>query len=87
MDLNIPPQIIEDALPYLLIRHIFVHSDGKPNQEFKEKYPLIKLDSKGRIDLSSLSLVVIQKRVKKLIETIDQKMLDKKFFSSEETQN
>jgi len=87
LDLNIPPQIIEDALPYLLIRHIFVHSDGKPNQEFKEKYPLIKLDSKGRIDLSSLSLVVIQKRVKKLIETIDQKMLDKKFFSSEETQN
>lgn len=87
LDLKISSQTIEDALPYLLIRHIFVHSDGKPDKEFKEKYPEFKLNQKGQIDLLKLSLVDIQEKVKKLIESIDKKMLNKNYFPSKEIQN
>jgi hypothetical protein len=52
LDLQINESLINDALPYLLIRHIFVHEDGKPSSEFRNKYPIIRLNSKGRIDLT-----------------------------------
>ena len=87
LDLNIPDKTIKEALPYLLIRHIFVHSDGKPDEEFKEKYPQFKLNKKGQIDLLQSSLIDIKEKVKNLIESIDNKMLSKNFFPSKEIQN
>lgn len=52
LGLNIQQNLIDDAVPYMTCRHIFVHSDGKPNDEFKQKYQDIHLDDKGRIALN-----------------------------------
>ena len=87
LGLGISSQTIDSALPYLLIRHIFVHSDGKPDKEFREKYPGFKLNEKGQIDLLKLSLVDVQEKVRILIESIDEKMLSRSFFPPKEIQN
>lgn len=87
LGLNIPEKVIKEALPYLLIRHIFVHSDGKPDKDFKEKYPQFKLDEKKKINLLKLSINDIKDKVKELIRMIDEKMLEKGFFPKNEIQN
>ena len=87
LGLNIPEKVIKEALPYLLIRHIFVHSDGKPDKDFKEKYPQFKLDEKKKINLLKLPINDIKDKVKKLIRMIDEKMLEKNFFPNNEIQN
>ncbi len=84
LGLNVTDEIIQAALPYLKIRHIFVHSDGKPNQEFKEKYPDIALDRKERIALSSEFAIEAYNTVLELMKDIDQDMLNKNYISSSE---
>lgn len=84
LGLGIPKEIIEKAIPYLEIRHIFVHSDGKPCETFKNKYPEIKLEPKGRILLNFSFAQAAYSAVKNLILTIDNKMMNKEFFSSSE---
>lgn len=87
LDLQIPQDYIFEALPYLEIRHIFVHSDGKPNNKFIEGHPNFKLDQKGRIDVLKLSINEIREKITTLVKEIDKKMLEKNFFSDGETQN
>lgn len=86
LDLNIDDNTINDALPYLLMRHFFVHEDGKPTNEFKEKHPEIRIDIKKRIVLSSSLLLDARLKVLKLISEIDQGILAKNFFPPEEIQ-
>ena len=69
-----------------LIRHIFVHSDGKPNQEFREKYPQFKLNQKKQINVLDLPINKIMNKVKKIIKMIDKGMLEKGFFPEDEIQ-
>lgn len=87
LGLDIPDEAIEEVLPYLLIRHIFVHSDGKPNQEFREKYPQFKLNQKKQINVLDLPINKIMNKVKKIIKMIDKGMLEKGFFPEDEIQD
>lgn len=75
LGLVIEQPVIDAALPYLECRHIFVHSDGKPNAEFLTKYPEIHIDVKGRISLTAEFLSKDFKSVNKLLKTIDKEML------------
>lgn len=54
LGLNVDAALMEKAIPFLKCRHVFVHEDGVPNQEFRKNYPQIKRTPKGRIkaDLS-----------------------------------
>jgi len=86
LDLQLSQAAIDAALPYLLIRHYFVHEDGKPTREFKEEYPFVKLDTKKRIKLSYKFLMKAKENVIELVSEIDQKVLARDFFPEEEIQ-
>ena len=84
LDLEVDMNIVEQAIPYLEIRHIYVHSDGVPKQEFLEKYPYIKLDKKGRIGLSRNLLQKTRTKITALLQCIDNSMIAKGFMPVEE---
>lgn len=75
---------INDALPYLELRHIFVHSDGKPSSDFRAKYPFFKRDSKKRIELDINLARQAFEKVNKLLNSFDQGMISKQFLKQEE---
>lgn len=86
LDLQIDEIIINEALPYLLIRHIFVHADGKPSADFKSNYPTIKINTKGRIELTETLLLTAKTKIIELLNLIDQKVLAKGFFPTNQIQ-
>lgn len=75
LGLNIQQQLIDDAIPYLTCRHIFVHSDGKPNDDFKARYPHIILDTKQRIALNMTFLNAAFTAVNDLLKAYDAEMI------------
>lgn len=75
LGLNIEQGIIDAALPFLECRHIFVHSDGKPTQEFLNKHPNIRIDTKGRVNLTAEFLTKGFTAVNKLLFCIDKEMI------------
>lgn len=84
LGLNIAQELIDESIPYLKCRHIFVHSDGKPNDEFKEQYPDIRLDSKGRIALNMEFLNAAYKSVNDLLKAYDAEMISNHYISQTE---
>lgn len=84
LDLDVDSDIVEQAVPYLEIRHIYVHTDGVPKQEFLNKYPHIKLDKKGRIGLSRDLLQKTKTRITALLQSVDNSMIAKGFLPVEE---
>ena len=84
LGINIAQELIDESIPYLKCRHIFVHSDGKPNDEFKEKYPDIRLDSKGRIALNMEFLNAAYKSVNDLLKAYDAEMISNHYISQTE---
>lgn len=86
LGLNIQQNLIDDAVPYMTCRHIFVHSDGKPNDEFKQKYQDIHLDDKGRIALNMDFLNKAYVSINSLLKAFDEEMISKKYISIAEQQ-
>lgn len=86
LGLNIPQNMIDDAVPYMTCRHIFVHSDGKPNDDFIQKYPAIRLDEKGRIALNVEFLNKAYNSINALLKTFDDEMIAKNYISVAEQQ-
>ena len=84
LGLNIEQELIDKAIPYLTCSHIFVHSDGKPNDEFKEKHTIIRLDSKGRIALDMEFLNAAYKSVNDLLKAYDAEMIRNHYISQTE---
>ena len=84
LGLTIEQQLVDDALPFLEIRHIFVQSDGKPNSAFLEKYPTIQLDEHHRILLNSTFAKKAYDAVNNLLIAIDNDMISKNYISASE---
>lgn len=84
LGLKIKDSLIDEAMPYLLIRHIFVHSDGKPNSEFKQKYPNFKLNQKSRIDLNLDMVKMAYSKVESLLKDFDEKMIKANYIGRSE---
>lgn len=85
--LNINQQLIDNALPYLEARHIFVHSDGKPDQDFRNRYPAIQIDNNThRIALDAEFANNAYDAVKDLISAFDHEMIDRHYFPATEMQ-
>jgi hypothetical protein len=74
LGLSISDEVINDALLYLEMRHIFVHNDGKPSKQFTERYPSVKVNRKGRIDLTSIDLHFVKEKILALVNAIDLEM-------------
>ena len=84
LGLTIEQALIDAAIPYLETRHIFVHSDGKPCEEFKRKYPDIRLDKHNRIALNYSFANAAYNAINSLLQEIDNKMIEKNYISPTE---
>lgn len=88
LGLDICESLQTEAMPYLLLRHIFVHSDGKPDRDFKASYgSMFSLDNKGRISLQKQHLNEAKSKVDALITAFDQAMIKKNYFEHAELQH
>lgn len=85
LGLNVDPSIIKAAVTYLELRHFYVHSDGKPDNKFKEEHSDIKMKN-GRIALSKNLLLNARNKIIKLVENIDYEMIAKNYIPKEEMQ-
>ncbi|WP_429192961.1 hypothetical protein [Aeromonas salmonicida] len=72
--LNIDAELIEKALPFLEVRHLLVHSDGKASDEFKDKYPKVKL-SNDYVVINYTFINNMRKAIRNLIEAYDQEVI------------
>ncbi|MDE5574399.1 MAG: hypothetical protein K2I87_01635 [Bacteroidales bacterium] len=86
LDLSIKQQLIDKALPFLEIRHILVHSDGKPDQAFLKKNPTIEVDKEKKIVLNATFIEEAYDAVNSLLVAIDEAMEAKNYFSAAELQ-
>ncbi len=84
--LNVDEQLINDALPYLEVRHFLVHSDGKLSQEYIKKYPSIQHDKDGCVILSYTFICNMRSLVKSLICKFDEEVIAKNFLKESDTQ-
>lgn len=64
---------IKDTLPYLEVRHLLVHNDGRFDQSFKKRFPDFKTrtNSKKRIDLNLKFVQEVSEKIKSLIKEYD----------------
>lgn len=85
LGLKIDSDIIKEATTYLEIRHILVHSDGKPDNKFKENHPEIKLNN-SKISLSRNLIIKAKETIVKMIECIDSEMISKEYIPEDEIQ-
>lgn len=75
--LEVPDEVVNSALPYLEMRHILVHADGKIDKEFKKKYPMFKSDSKNRINLNYDIIIEATESVTQLVLEIDKQAVNR----------
>lgn len=87
LGINLQDKLVDDAVPYLEIRHILVHSDGKPTEEFKNKYPTIKLDKKRKISLNYKFAQSAYNSIDLLLKQIDSEMMNLNYLSNSEKVN
>lgn len=87
LGLGIDDNLLKQALPFLEVRHVFVHSDGKPNQDFIRKYPNMKLDAHHRIELNAIWIKNAYDAINKLLMAIDEEMIEKGYIPKSELQS
>lgn len=84
LGLEIDDQLINNALPYLEIRHFLVHSDAKPTDEFIQKYPQIRRRSNGCFLLDYTLICSVRESIKALIQAYDEEVIDKNLLKDED---
>ena len=85
LSLNIDDELINEAIPYLEVRHFLVHNDGKLTQEFIDKYPEIRHNN-GNIQLSYRLISCLKDAVIKLVAAFDKEVIDSNLLKDEDTQ-
>ena len=74
LELGVSEETLQNALPYLEARHKFVHDDGLADEQFKEKYPNVKLDKKGYIKLDKTIMDKVFGLMLQLVREYDERM-------------
>ena len=84
LKLDIDEKTIDNAMPYLDIRHLLVHTDGVASEEFMKRFPkilIIKETNKVKIDLRLL--LNMEKYVKEMVQEFDKKIIEKDLLSNQ----
>lgn len=84
LDLDLSLDLINDALPYLEVRHALVHTDGRLSEEFVEKYPHIPRKSNGCINLNYKLINNARQKIKALMEAYDFQVVQKNLLAQED---
>jgi len=75
LGLNIGDEIIHAALPYLEIRHLLVHRQGKADKDFCEKFPFISAEEDKLIDLKYNLISNARTAIVTLVKEFDKKIV------------
>ena len=86
LGLNVSDVIIDEALPYLEIRHLLVHSDGKPDEMFSQRYPNVEIE-RGRIKLNFSIVLQAYNAINQLVEEFDRQIMATGYIPRGEIQN
>ena len=79
LGLKLNQLIVNGAMPYLESRHILVHRDGKPDKDFKKRYPMISIrlhNNKEQILVNFHFIKNAKEKVYKLAQHIDEKLIE-----------
>jgi len=76
LGLNVEEKYFDAALPYLEVRHLLVHADGRLSDEYRAKYPHIKANN-GVVVLDYGLIVTAYKSVLALVQAFDMEALHK----------
>lgn len=80
LNLKIEDGLIAAALPYLDMRHSFVHQNGEVDEEFKTKYPQLQYKKK-KIFLNPDVIKSAKDAITNLAQEFDKKMIENAFFA------
>ena len=69
--ISIDQQIVDEVLPYLEMRHKFVHANGLVDEQFKSEYPMLSFDTDNYIILNKTVLSQLESKTTKLVNAID----------------
>ncbi len=75
--ISVEQQIIDEAMPYLEMRHKFVHTDGLVDEQFKADYPMLSFDAYNYIALNKTILSQLEIKLTKLVNAIDSDAISK----------
>lgn len=82
--LGVEEETINKAMPFLEARHVFVHADGFPDEDFRQKYPEMKITDKGQIKLNVTIMHHAVAQIRALITLFEQRMKEKNYFLNSE---
>ena len=75
--ISVDKKVIDDAIPYLEMRHKFVHTDGVVDEQFKLNYPMLSYNGDNYIRLNKTILFQLQSKITKLVNSIDSEAISK----------
>lgn len=75
LGLNIDEEIIQTAIPYLEIRHILVHRQGKADKQFCDRFPLIDAEVNKLINLKHSLILKARMAIVTLVKEFDKKIV------------
>lgn len=86
LNLGVPQATIDAALPYLEVRHLLVHADGKADQKFCDSFPAIGAIAGKKLKLDYTLLQQARVSICELVNAYDQKVVAGNVVLSNELQ-
>lgn len=83
LDLGVRTEVIEAALPYLELRHLLVHADGKADAAFCRSYPEIPAKVGEKVEITYELLQKAKKAIVNLVVAFDRKVVFKKVVGAD----
>ncbi len=75
LNLGIDNAILESALPYLDLRHILVHRDGRIDREFAARHPQLGLNEGDEFSLNHDKIVRARTAILALVQHFDERVI------------
>lgn len=86
LNLGVVQAAIDDALPYLEMRHLLVHADGVADEAFCRQFPTLGLASGAKIPMTNRVLQAAKKAIHALVAEIDAKVIQNNVVATADTQ-
>ncbi len=75
LNLGVDNAIVESALPYLDLRHILVHRDGRIDRDFAARHPQLGLNEGDDFSLSHSDIVRARDAILTLVSHFDERII------------
>lgn len=87
LNLKVQQSSIDNALPYLELRHLLVHNNGEIDDVFANKYPSFGYLTGDKIKLDYDLLQKVRKSIYKLVNEFDKQIVDLNVISPNDLQS